>query len=134
MAAGPSLLCGRCPTDDISYGKEYEPIGKGGYLTLRSASHDILRLYDLEEKPIFKHSTVNFLIIPGMSWMLQFDLRSDTLKWIEADCDEGHRTGIISQLYLDPTCKYLMSASGNRGWEGSSTEVLLGYEVIGVDK
>lgn len=34
---------------------------------------------------------------------------------------------------MDPTCRYLISAAGNRGWEGSTTEVLLGYE-IGVPK
>ncbi|KAI4166232.1 MAG: hypothetical protein LQ342_000118 [Letrouitia transgressa] len=73
------------------------------------ASYDILRLYDLEQQQTFKHSTVPFLIIPG------------------------HRTGVVSQLYIDPTCRYMISTAGNRGWEGASTEVLLGYE-IGVGK
>ncbi|KAL8853497.1 MAG: hypothetical protein Q9221_001656 [Calogaya cf. arnoldii] len=73
------------------------------------ASYDILRLYDLEQQQTFKHSTVPFLIVPG------------------------HRTGVVSQLYIDPTCRYMISAAGNRGWEGASTEVLLGYE-IGVRK
>lgn len=74
-----------------------------------SASYDILRLYDLQQQQIFKHATVPFLIIPG------------------------HRTGVVSHLYMDPTCRYLISTAGNRGWEGASTEVLLGYE-IGVPK
>jgi transcriptional activator SPT8 len=82
---------------------------KRAQLTIYSASHDILRLYDLQEKQIFKHATVPFLIVPG------------------------HRTGVVSHLYMDPTCRYLISAAGNRGWEGSSTEVMLGYE-IGVPK
>jgi len=69
------------------------------------ASYDILRLYDLKEQQSFKHSTVPFLIVPG------------------------HRTGVVSQLYIDPSCKYMISTAGNRGWEGSSTEVLLGYEI-----
>ncbi|KAL8826842.1 MAG: hypothetical protein Q9191_003548 [Dirinaria sp. TL-2023a] len=73
------------------------------------ASYDILRLYDLQQQQTFKHSTVPFLIVPG------------------------HRTGVISQLYLDPTCRYMISTAGSRGWEGSSTEVLLGYE-IGIGK
>ena len=75
-------------------------------LTLRffSASNDILRLYDLTEEQS-KHSTVPFLIIPG------------------------HRTGTVSQLYLDHACRFLISTGGNRGWEGASTEVLLGYEI-----
>ena len=74
-------------------------------LTTISASYDILRLYDLQQQQTFKHSTVPFLIVPG------------------------HRTGVISQLYIDPTCRYMISTAGNRGWEGSSTEVLLGYEI-----
>ncbi|KAI9814338.1 MAG: Transcription factor spt8 [Thelocarpon impressellum] len=69
------------------------------------ASFDILRLYDLREQQAFKHSTVPFLIVPG------------------------HRGGVISSLSIDPTCRYLISTAGNRGWEGSTTEVLLGYEI-----
>lgn len=78
-------------------------------LTSSSASYDILRLYDLQQQQTFKHSSVPFLIVPG------------------------HRTGVVSQLYIDPTCRYMISTAGTRGWEGSSTEVLLGYE-IGVGK
>lgn len=74
-------------------------------LILFSASHDILRLYDLKHEQSSRHSTVPFLIIPG------------------------HRTGTISQLYVDNACRYMISTSGNRGWEGNSTEVLLGYEI-----
>lgn len=70
-----------------------------------SASYDILRLYDLREQENSRHSAVPFLIVPG------------------------HRTGVISALHIDPTCKFMISTAGNRGWEGSSTEVLLGYEI-----
>ncbi|KAJ5958259.1 uncharacterized protein N7479_005409 [Penicillium vulpinum] len=72
------------------------------------ASHDILRLYDLQNEQgdqTSRHSPVPFLIIPG------------------------HRTGTISQLYVDNACRYMISTSGNRGWEGNTTEVLLGYEI-----
>ncbi|KAI5308594.1 Transcription factor spt8 [Ascosphaera atra] len=69
------------------------------------ASHDILRLYDTQADLTQKHTTVPFLIIPG------------------------HRTGVVSQLYLDRACRFMLSAGGNRGWEGLSTEVLLGYEI-----
>ncbi|ERF74745.1 hypothetical protein EPUS_04914 [Endocarpon pusillum Z07020] len=68
------------------------------------ASYDILRLYDLKEPPSSR-STVPFLIVPG------------------------HRTGVVSQLYMDPACRFMISTGGNRGWEGLSTEVLLGYEI-----
>ncbi|KAL2689221.1 hypothetical protein Neosp_003273 [[Neocosmospora] mangrovei] len=70
------------------------------------ASHDILRLYDLRESRAFKHSTVPFLIIPGPP-----------------------RAGVISSLYIDPTSRFMLSAAGTRGWEGTSTEVLIGYEI-----
>ena len=69
------------------------------------ASHDILRLYDLKHEQVTRHSTVPFLIIPG------------------------HRTGTVSQLYIDQACRFMVSTSGNRGWEGNTTEVLLGYEI-----
>ncbi|BDD56321.1 Transcription factor spt8 [Monascus purpureus] len=69
------------------------------------ASHDILRLYDLRHEQTSHRSTVPFLIIPG------------------------HRTGLISQLYIDQACRFMISAGGHRGWEGSTTEVLLGYEI-----
>jgi transcriptional activator SPT8 len=71
-----------------------------------SASHDILRLYDLKRTEAVKHSTVPFLIVPGPP-----------------------RAGVISALHIDPTCRYMLSAAGNRGWEGNSTEVLIGYEI-----
>lgn len=77
-----------------------------------SASYDILRQYDLSHTTASTtgSSSTNtaatpFLIVPG------------------------HRTGVISQLYLDPTCSFMISTGGNRGWEGATTEVLLGYEI-----
>ncbi|KAI9803239.1 MAG: hypothetical protein M1825_002030 [Sarcosagium campestre] len=90
------------------------PQGSGPVSTIKAmpngrhlvcASFDILRLYDLKEQQAFKHATVPFLIIPG------------------------HRGGVISSLYIDPTCNYLISTAGNRGWEGTTTEVMLGYEI-----
>ncbi|KAF2727337.1 WD40 repeat-like protein [Polyplosphaeria fusca] len=69
------------------------------------ASYDILRLYDLREDGGTKYAAVPYLIVPG------------------------HRTGVISQLYIDPTCNYMISTGGNRGWEGATTEVMLGYEI-----
>ncbi|MCJ1309917.1 Transcription factor spt8 [Agyrium rufum] len=90
------------------------PNGSGAVTAVRAmpngrhlicASFDILRLYDLQQQQTFKHSSVPFLIVPG------------------------HRTGVVSQLYIDPTCRYMITTAGNRGWEGASTEVLLGYEI-----
>lgn len=70
-----------------------------------SASYDNLRLYNLQADLSSRQFAVPFLIVPG------------------------HRTGVISQLYLDRTCRFILSAGGNRGWDGSTTEVLLGYEI-----
>jgi transcriptional activator SPT8 len=81
---------------------------------LMCASHDILRLYDVAADDEGGGAgggggggggKVPFLIVPG------------------------HRSGVVSQLYLDPTCRFMLSAAGNRGWEEASTEVLLGYEI-----
>ncbi|KAI5208173.1 WD40 repeat-like protein [Aureobasidium subglaciale] len=68
------------------------------------ASYDILRLYDLRDVENTR-STVPFLIVPG------------------------HRTGVISALHIDPAARFMISTAGNRGWEGASTEVMLGYEI-----
>ncbi|KAK1534020.1 transcription factor SPT8 [Colletotrichum paranaense] len=91
------------------------PAGSGAVSAVRAmpngrhlvcASHDILRLYDLKDTRAFKHSTVPFLIIPGPP-----------------------RAGVISSLYIDRTCRFMISTAGTRGWEGTSTEVLIGYEI-----
>ena len=70
------------------------------------ASHDILRLYDLRDNAGFRHSKVPFIIVPGPP-----------------------RAGVISTLYIDPTSRIMISAAGTRGWDGTSTEVLIGYEI-----
>ena len=76
---------------------------------LYSASQDILRIYDLSASTASNSRSrpaVPFTIIPG------------------------HRGGVLSSIYIDPACKFMLSAAGNRGWEsGAGTEVLLGYEI-----
>ncbi|ODV94595.1 hypothetical protein PACTADRAFT_3481 [Pachysolen tannophilus NRRL Y-2460] len=73
-------------------------------------SNDNIRLYDLRlyENSVNKNSKkskIPFMIIPG------------------------HHGGVLSDLYIDPTCRFMVSASGNRGWNGVSTEMVLIYEV-----
>ncbi|KAI0105351.1 WD40 repeat-like protein [Hypoxylon sp. NC0597] len=80
------------------------PMVNGRHLVC--ASHDILRLYDLRSEHSSKHSPPPFLIIPGPP-----------------------RAGVISSLYIDPSSRFMLSAAGNRGWEGTTTEVLIGYEI-----
>ncbi|KAK5123678.1 hypothetical protein LTR85_002314 [Meristemomyces frigidus] len=70
------------------------------------ASQDILRIYDLQHSTEGRgRSSVPFTIVPG------------------------HRGGVISAIHVDPACRFMLSAAGNRGWEGAGTEVLLGYEI-----
>lgn len=96
------------------------PAGSGPVSAVRSmvngrhlvcASHDILRLYDLHDTSAARHSHIPFLIIPGPP-----------------------RAGVISHLYIDQTSRFMISTAGTRGWEGSNTEVLVGYEISPVTK
>ncbi|EGS23704.1 putative transcription factor [Thermochaetoides thermophila DSM 1495] len=80
------------------------PMVNGRHLVC--ASYDILRLYDLRENAAFKHSKVPFIIIPGPP-----------------------KAGVISDLYIDPTSRIMISIAGTRGWTGTSTEVMIGYEI-----
>ncbi|OBZ86871.1 Transcription factor SPT8 [Choanephora cucurbitarum] len=42
----------------------------------------------------------------------------------------GHHGGTISHISIDPTCKYMITTSGNRGWDGVSTNACLFYEIV----
>ncbi|ORZ27245.1 WD40-repeat-containing domain protein [Lobosporangium transversale] len=41
----------------------------------------------------------------------------------------GHHGGLISNIHIDPTCKYMITTSGNREWEGPSTNGCLFYDI-----
>ncbi|WVW85841.1 hypothetical protein I302_107879 [Kwoniella bestiolae CBS 10118] len=41
----------------------------------------------------------------------------------------GHHGGTISSMIVDPTSRFLITASGDRGWQGESTKVVLIHEV-----
>ncbi|KAF9108736.1 Transcription factor spt8 [Mortierella sp. AM989] len=41
----------------------------------------------------------------------------------------GHHGGLISNIHVDPTCKYMITTSGNREWEGPSTNGCLFYDI-----
>jgi len=78
------------------------------------ASFDNLRLYDLTSDQ--RHGIPPFWIIPGH--------QSGTIASI---CISWWVRGLT--LDVDPTCRFLLTAGGNRGWGGSTTDVVLGYEV-----
>lgn len=69
------------------------------------ASRDNIRLYNTGNNPHSKGTAVPFLIVPG------------------------HHGGAISNMYVDPTCRFLVSTSGNRGWQGNSTDTTFIYEI-----
>lgn len=67
-------------------------------------SNDNIRIYDLRLYDESQRKTP-FLIVPG------------------------HHGGTLSDVQFDPTYRYMISASGNRGWQGSSTETVFIYDV-----
>lgn len=69
------------------------------------ASRDNIRLYNTGSMPNTKGTAVPFLIVPG------------------------HHGGAISNMYVDPTCRFLVSTSGSRGWQGNSTDTTFIYEI-----
>ncbi|KAJ2661642.1 Transcription factor spt8 [Coemansia sp. RSA 1199] len=76
----------------------------GNSRSLVCASTDNVRMWDLETS-VERRSSVPFQIIPG------------------------HHGGTISTILIDETSRYMLTTSGNRGWDGSSNNVFLGYEV-----
>lgn len=90
-----------------------KPMPSGRHLLC--ASHDNLRIYDLKQSiedstsmGTAKQPVTPFYIIPG------------------------HHGGVISTIFVDPACQYMVTASGGRGWMGSTTDVALVYEITGL--
>ncbi|KAJ2784403.1 Transcription factor spt8 [Coemansia interrupta] len=77
--------------------------------SLVCASTDNVRVWDLEAATD-RRGTVPFQIIPG------------------------HHGGCVSTVFVDCSARYMLTLSGNRGWEGVSNNVCLGYEVTATVK
>lgn len=41
----------------------------------------------------------------------------------------GHNGGVLSDMYVDPTSRFIVSASGNRGWQGKAADYVFIYEI-----
>lgn len=41
----------------------------------------------------------------------------------------GHHGGVVSNIIVDPTCRFLFTSSGDRGWLSTSTEAVLLHEI-----
>ncbi|KAJ2768369.1 Transcription factor spt8 [Coemansia nantahalensis] len=72
--------------------------------SLICASTDNVRMWDLEQ-PADRRGATPFQIIPG------------------------HHGGTVSCILVDASSRYMITTSGNRGWDGSSNNVCLGYEL-----
>ncbi|PRT53504.1 Transcription factor SPT8 [Wickerhamiella sorbophila] len=68
---------------------------------LMCASSDNVRLYDLQASD----KRTPFVLVPG------------------------YHGSLIGRMYLDPSGRYLITASGGRGWLESGGDVVLGYEI-----
>ncbi|EJD52927.1 WD40 repeat-like protein [Auricularia subglabra TFB-10046 SS5] len=45
----------------------------------------------------------------------------------------GHHGGIVSQILVDRGCRFMITASGDRGWMGESTKTVLVHDIKRVD-
>ena len=73
-----------------------------------------MRLYDLSSDG--KHGVPPFWIIPGhQSGTIASICISPFVNDVNLDVDEG--------------CRFMLTAGGNRGWGGTTTEVVMEYEV-----
>ncbi|KAI7867639.1 WD40-repeat-containing domain protein [Spinellus fusiger] len=80
------------------------------------ASNDCIRLWDTSLDTFFT------------TWLERDETRkpSSTIPFIILP---GHHGGCISQILVDATCRYMITTSGNRGWEGVSTNSCLFYDI-----
>jgi len=69
------------------------------------ASHDNIRLWNTYEQEDTRSKGAQFKIITG------------------------HHGGQISQILIDPAARFMVTASGNRGWFGESTRTVLVHDV-----
>ncbi|KAI9502810.1 WD40-repeat-containing domain protein [Coemansia spiralis] len=72
--------------------------------SLICASTDNVRMWNLDHQPD-KRGAIPFQIIPG------------------------HHGGMVSNVLVDEASQYMVTTSGSRGWEGTSNNVFLGYEI-----
>lgn len=86
----------------------------------RSASNDNIRLWNTTTESSF---TIRPETEPG------FAKPSKTASVIPFSILSGHHGGTISHISIDPTCKYMITTSGNRGWDGTSTNACLFYDI-----
>ncbi|KAI8373300.1 WD40-repeat-containing domain protein [Blakeslea trispora] len=85
------------------------------------ASNDNIRIWDTTLES-------NFIVRPDAEQ--GFSQPSKLSSVIPFHILPGHHGGTISHISIDPTCKYMITTSGNRGWDGTSTNTCLFYEIV----
>ncbi|GAA5883383.1 hypothetical protein JCM3774_004870 [Rhodotorula dairenensis] len=120
------------PLSTLSLPKSTGPVSAVAALPngrhLLTASWDNVRLWDV------KKALLTATEGPGPNLNLasgeaKSNRRGNTRMPIGATVVPGHYGGTVSSLYVDPTCRWMMTASGHRGWDGTSTENLVIHEI-----
>ncbi|KAJ3330062.1 Transcription factor spt8 [Blyttiomyces sp. JEL0837] len=77
-------------------------------------------------------------------WDLQYSEADQNPDMVEHDADgllpvvvpfsivPGHHGGTLSNIFIDDNCKYMITCSGNRGWEGFANNLCLWYNILPV--
>ncbi|KAI9488410.1 WD40-repeat-containing domain protein [Zychaea mexicana] len=81
------------------------------------ASNDNVRLWNTEIESIFTLYPEADKTPKPSSYVIPFTILP------------GHHGGTISHIDIDPTCRYMITTSGNRGWDGISTNACLFYDI-----
>ena len=90
------------------------------FLTLRSASQDNIRLWNVNENLEQRPRALGFKIIAGHHGGVVSQIREIT---------EPASFALLTIAVIDPTCKFMVTASGDRGWHGESTRTVLVHEL-----
>ena len=106
-----------------------------------SASNDNVRLWNTElessfniypegaERPSKTSSTIPFTILPGHHGGCISHIGKDTFQRKD---DSESQTNKERMIVIDPTCRYMITTSGNRGWDGVSTNACLFYDIASI--
>lgn len=98
---------------------------------LLCGSNDNIRLYDLSlhSSALGNTGSNNYNSGAGDAAKANSGASTTTRSAIPFQIIPGHHGGVLSNIYVDPTCRFMISASGDRGWQGVSTDAMLMYEI-----
>lgn len=79
-----------------------------------------------DTKPSSSSSVIPFTILPGHHGGFISHIGEYIQKTTELKCEQ--KVDALD-LAIDPTCRYMITTSGNRGWDGTSTNACLFYDI-----